>query len=222
MTDQDLTRSLDRAVDHRVESARLRPDVDDLFQRVERRASRDRRLRSGLLVVFLAVGGLVGFAIGRDDSGSDLQPIAVASDGVADAATEPAALAPTDLEAAQAGVERVFHDAYSGGVTEAERTAAIQDGASLGALRKEQLADAAAHGYTAEQLAGTTIDVLGVQFIDEDHAAVRFTISVPGHGDVLVDRIGYAVRLDGRWKVTLRTACDLLSLGGSRRPCPPA
>jgi hypothetical protein len=78
------------------------------------------------------------------------------------------------------------------------------------------------YGYTSEQLAGTSVTVLGVVFIDEAHAAVRFTITVPEHGDVLVDRVGYAFFDSGRWKVALRTACDLLSLNGLRQQCPPS
>jgi hypothetical protein len=106
-------------------------------------------------------------------------------------------------------------------VPAARRTAAIQQGASLESRRRQVLAFARARGYTTEQFAGTTIDVLDVQFIDEDHAVVRFTLTVPGHGPVMVDRVGYAVREDGTWRVALRTACDLMSLGGAAGPCPP-
>ena len=76
-------------------------------------------------------------------------------------------------------------------------------------------------GYTAEQLAGTTISLRDIAFIDETHAVVHFTLAIPGHGTILVDRVGYAVHTDGRWKVALRTACDLLSLDGLGRTCPP-
>jgi hypothetical protein len=130
-------------------------------------------------------------------------------------------LAPADIQAARADVVNAYEAAYSGSVPAEERSAAIQGGASLEPLRQESSAVAKAYGYTPEELAAATIDVLDVQFIDADHAVVRFTLSVPGHGDVLVDRVGYAVRLDGHWKVALRTACDLLSLGGSSQPCPP-
>jgi hypothetical protein len=64
--------------------------------------------------------------------------------------------------------------------------------------------------------------VLGTSFIDETHAIVRFTLTVPGHGAILTDRVGYAVIDGGRWKVALRTVCDLLSLGGLSGQCPPA
>ncbi len=221
MNDEQLTRSFDRGVEERVAVTRLRPDVEDLFRRSERRASRDRRLRSALLVVFLAVGGVAGYAIGAGDSSTEPAAVAVASDTAFDREPQPAALAPADLERARAGVTRAFETAYTGSVPASQRTAAIQEGALLEPRRRQVLAVALAHGYTAEQFAGTTIDVLDVQFIDEDHAVARFTLHVPGHGAVLVDRVGYAVREDGTWRVALRTACDLMSLSGAGGPCPP-
>ena len=64
--------------------------------------------------------------------------------------------------------------------------------------------------------------MLDTAFIDASHAVVHFTLTIPGHGPILADRVGYAVLTDGRWKVALRTACDLLSLDGLGRTCPPA
>ena len=76
-------------------------------------------------------------------------------------------------------------------------------------------------GYTDEELSGKTIAVLNTHFVDPTHAVVHFTLSIPGRGAVLVDQAGYAVREDGRWKVALRTACDILSLSGLSQQCPP-
>jgi hypothetical protein len=125
------------------------------------------------------------------------------------------------MNAARSGVTQAYLDAYGGSSSEAVRAAATQDGPALQALRSDVVANAQRHGYTAEQFAGTTVNVLSVSFIDETHAVVRFTITIPGHGDVLVDVVGYSVFEDGRWKVAARTACDLLSLNGLRRSCPP-
>ena len=118
-------------------------------------------------------------------------------------------------------VLKAYQEAYTGGVTDAVRDAAVQRGSELSELRQDIIAIARATGYTAEQFAGTTVSVRDITFIDDTHAAVRFTLSVPGHGDVLVDRTGFAVVDGGRWKVALRTACDVLSLNGVQRPCPP-
>ena len=103
-----------------------------------------------------------------------------------------------------------------------EKDAATQGGEHLRALVDEAKSRAQQFGYTAEQLAGTTISVRDTAFIDESHAVVHFTMSIPGHGPILADRVGYAVHTGGRWKVALRTVCDLLSLDGLGRTCPPA
>ena len=97
----------------------------------------------------------------------------------------------------------------------------MQDAAALRQLRRDSLAFAESHGLTTAQIAGATITVLDVNFIDETHAAVNFTLTIPGRGDVIVDKVGYAVVDSGRWKVALRTSCDLLSLDGLIGPCPP-
>jgi hypothetical protein len=122
---------------------------------------------------------------------------------------------------ARTAIVQAFEDAFDGTSLPAARDAATQDGAELSQLRRDVLAYAQRFGYTAEQLAGTKIDVLEVSFIDETHATVRFTLTVPGRGAVIVDKVGYAVLDGGRWKVALRTACDLLSLDGVIGRCPP-
>ena len=221
MNNAELGRQLDEGVERRVHGKPLRPDVDDLFARIERRTTRRTRWGALLLVGMLALGGLAGYALGQDSDTSQAPTVAVLSDGLPDPSAAAPALVPTDVEAARAAVEDAFRQAYTGSLPFAAHTSAIQDGPALEPLRRSVLASAAAHGYTSEQLAGTTVEVHAVEFIDEDHAAVRFTISVPGRGPVLADRTGYAVRIEGDWKVALRTACDILSLGGSVRTCPP-
>jgi hypothetical protein len=64
--------------------------------------------------------------------------------------------------------------------------------------------------------------VLATRFIDSTHAIVQFSLTISGHGEVLKDRVGYAVLVNGRWKVALRMECDLLSLNGLGVQCPPA
>ena len=129
---------------------------------------------------------------------------------------------PADVDGARLAIEAAFHDAFGGGVPDALRDAATQDGEHLGALVEQAKALAVKLGYTPAQLAGTTISLRDVAFIDESHAVVHFTLSIPEHGTIHADRVGYAVHTGGRWKVALRTECDLLSLGGLGRTCPPA
>jgi hypothetical protein len=221
MNDDDLAKSLARSVDLRVRNVSARPDVADLFARVGRRSSRQRRWLVGGLLAVLALGGVGGYLIGHTGRDSAPAAVAVPGEGLPPVDASNPALEPADIVAARAAIAQAFSDAYAGGVPEDVRNAAIQDGSKLLTLRRESLAYAARYGYTSEQLAGSSIAVLGVTFIDEMHAAVRFTITIPEHGDVLVDRVGYAIFDGGRWKVALRTACDLLSLGGLRSSCPP-
>jgi hypothetical protein len=223
MSDDELASSIARSVEHRVGALSPRPDVEDLLARVGRRATRQRRSFVGGLVAVLVVAGLGGYLIGtaNEDSGTGAV-VAAQSDGLPSPEASSLALEPADAEAARAAITQAFHDALTGSSPDSTRAAAIQDGESLQPLRREVLTYALRYGYTSDQLAGTSVTVLGVAFIDEEHAAVRFTITVPDHGDVLVDRVGYAFFDSGRWKVALRTACDLLSLNGLHRQCPPS
>jgi hypothetical protein len=211
MNDEELTDSLARSVELRVRNVTARPDLADLFARVGRRSSRQRRWLVGSLLAMLALGSVGGYLIGHTNR--DAAPTAaVRSEGLPAASASNPALEPADVDAARAAITQAFSDAYAGGVPDDVKNAAIQDGAELQTLRGEVLAFATRHGYTSDQIAASSIAVLGVTFIDEMHAAVRFTITIPDHG---------AIFEEGRWKVALRTACDLLSLGGLTRSCPP-
>jgi hypothetical protein len=221
MSDEELARALGRSVEARTRKLTPRADVDDLLARVRQRAARQRRVLAASVVAVLAAGGVTGYLIGRSAENTSTTVVA-ANGSLPNPAAGSSALAPANEQAASAAVESAFHDAYTGGVPDAARAAAIQRGPELQSLSRTAIKNAQRFGYTAEQLAGTTVKVLSVLFIDETHAAVRFTISIPGHGVMLADRIGYAVVDGGRWKVSLRTACDILSLGGLLQQCPPA
>jgi hypothetical protein len=223
MNDDDLANSLGRSVDLRLRRVSPRPDMEDLLARVGRRASRQRRWLVGAIVAVLAAGGFAGYLIGQANEEAATPAVAAQSEGLPPAGASASSLAfePADVDAARAAVAQAFDAAFAGRSSDGVRSAAVQDGSRLEALRRDVLANAHRYGYTTDQLAGTTIDVLGVSFIDETHAVVRFTVTIPDHGDVLVDRVGYAIFEGGRWRVALRTACDLLSLNGLRRQCPP-
>jgi hypothetical protein len=221
VSDDELARALGVSIERRVGRVSPRPDLDDLLTRLDRGTSR-RRVWYVVAALSLAiVAAFGGFLIGSTSRGSDAASVVTAGDGVPDRPATSSAVEPADVLTARADIVKAFQDAYTGGTPDDVRVAAIQRGTELSGLRRDITALAHASGYTAEQLDGTTVSVLDVTFIDETHAAVRFTLSVPGHGDVLVDRIGFAVVDGSRWKVALRTACDLLSLNGVQRPCPP-
>lgn len=223
MNDDELGRALAQSAERRVRRVKPRPDVADLLARLERRTARQRLGLVVAIVAVLVVGAIGGYAIGRSGHDASTPASVVAlDDGAPGPHQNPTGYEPADVDAARADIAGSFRDAFAGGVPEPLRSAAIQDGARMQALVQLSKTRAAQFGFTAEQLAGTSISVLDTSFIDETHAVVRFTLTIPGHGAVLTDRVGYAVLDQGRWKVALRTQCDLLSLDGLGAECPPA
>jgi hypothetical protein len=202
---------------------RLRPrtDPEALLASIERRHARQRRAVFGVVVLLLVGAVGAGFFVGRDSVGGR-GPVVAVEDGTPGAAAADVAVEPADVEGARAAVIQAFDDAYTGSTAQAVKDEAIQNSEQLAPLVARARSYAKRFGLTAEQLAATSIDVSSVLFIDENHAAVRFTLSLPPRGPILIDRIGYAVFTDGRWRVSLRTACDILSLTGLGEQCPPA
>jgi hypothetical protein len=222
VNDDDLTRSLKESAGHRVWNLDPRPNVDELMTRLDRRSSRQRSILLTSVVVVLVLGGFAGYLVGHStDEGTTPSAVVALDDGVPASPAASGHYVPENIETARNEIASAFHEAFDGSVTEHVRADAIQDGQALQPLTKETQLLAQRFGYTPEQLAGTTTSVLDTSFIDDTHAVVHFTIAVPGHGEILADRVGYAVLTNGRWQVALRTACDLLSLSGLGRQCPP-
>jgi hypothetical protein len=220
MSDIETADALTASLHRRAQRVDPRPNLEMLLGRLDRRVTRHRRVLAGGLVAVLAVGGVVGYAIGSS-SVPETTAVVALNDGVPDPAANAPAIEPENVGAAVIAINQAFHDAFDAATPAAARLAATQNGAQLEALRREALASARRFGLSAEELAGVTIEVAEPSFVDRTHAVVRFTLTVPGRGPVLVDQVGYAVVDAGRWKVSLRTACDLLSLSGLGRPCPP-
>jgi len=128
---------------------------------------------------------------------------------------------PADPNGATLAIIQAFHDAYDGGTPPRRREASMQDGAALAPLRVAAREFGLARGFSEDQLDGVAVAVSQVEFVDRSHAIVRFTLTIPGLGAAFTDRIGYAVFDDGRWKVSVRTACDVLSMSGAVHECPP-
>jgi len=215
--------ALKRSLDQRTRRVDPRPDVDELLRRLQVRASRRQHLAMFSLVLVLVVGSVVGFLVGQSSTDGRTDSVSIAArDSLDPTPNADTPLQPADVAAAMSAIGTAFHDGFDGASPESGRIAATQGGSEMVQLWHESAQLATRFGYTAEQIAGTTIVVSNISFIDATHAIVRFTLSIPGHGDVLVDRIGYAVFTDGRWKISTRTACDILSLGGAIRDCPPS
>ena len=215
-TDDELGARLGRSVDTRVRRVRADSNLDDLLTRSEELRHRQRRrFTAGTTIVVLVVA-VAAFAVGTAVSDGDGDTTAVViprSSGVADI------YAPGDL--AKAGVE--IAGAYRvvfGLADDRAKAAAIQLGSDLIPLLHRSKEIGARFGYTEDQLAGNVVTVSDPSFIDATHAVVRFSITIPGHGTVVKDRIGYAVQTDGRWQVAARTVCDLVWPAGTWAACP--
>jgi hypothetical protein len=221
MNDDELGRYLGQSIERRVQRVTPRVDLEELLARTQRRLTRQRRVLVAAAVAVLVIGGLSGYLVGQagDDHGAATN--AALDDGAPRFASPAAGFEPANVAVANAAIEQAFHSAFDGGVDPRQRADAIQNGVSIESLTQSARQNAIRFGYTAEQLGGTTISVLATRFIDSTHAIVQFSLTIPGHGEVLRDRVGYAVLVDGRWKVALRTECDLLSLNGLGVQCPP-
>ena len=221
MKDNELGEQLARSIDRRVGHAAPRATVDEFIARSQRKAAHQHRMLAVGIIVALVVGGAAGYLLGHSKNqptpARTIQPL---NDGTPRANVSPP-LAPSNVGAATVAIDHAFHSAYDGGVPPSEQIDAIQDGAALAGLRQNGIQEAQRLGYTPEQLAGTSISLSQPSFIDPTHAIIHFTLTIPGHGAVLMDRIGYAVFTAGQWRVALRTACDLLSLNGLGSQCPP-
>jgi hypothetical protein len=224
MNDDELARELEANINRRVANVAGPPRPEQLLARLEWRNRRQRRWLVGTVVVALIGVAAGAFALGESRSSrSSPRAVAPLDDGTPPIVrSDVARVNPANPKLARAEVARAFHDAFTGTTPVAARDAAVQDGASLHGIQEQMARDAVANGYTGQQLAGTTITVRGVEFIDAAHAVAHFTLSVPDRGDVIVDRVGFAVLDAHRWRVALRTMCDLLSLEGSIGKCPPS
>jgi hypothetical protein len=220
MSEMDTGRALGLSLKRRAHHVDPRPNLEGLLARLDRRVTRHRRVLAVGLVAFLAVGGLVGYEVGTSSVETTTAIVAL-NDGVPDPESREPAIEPENAPLAILAINQAFHDAFDGVNSEAVGLAAVQSGPQLAALRHQARALTLSRGITPAELDSITIEVLDTSFVDRTHAVVHFTLTIPGRGPLLVDQVGYAVVDGGRWKVALRTVCDLLSLSGLGRPCPP-
>src|SRR5215207_4172307 len=217
-SDDEFGARLGRSIGGRVRRLRTDNDLDELLTRSEELRRRQRRrftIGTTIAVLILAAGAFaIGTATSEADPDGDTTAVVIPrSPDVADV------YAPAEL--ARAGVE--IANAYLvvfGPAPDPAKVASIQLGSDILPLLHRSKEIAARFGYTEDQLAGNVVTVSSPSFIDATHAIVRFSITVPGHGTAVKDRIGYAVQTDGKWQVAARTVCDLVWPSGTWAACP--
>jgi hypothetical protein len=214
--DDELGARLGRSIDARVGRVRTDHDFDDLLARSnELRRRQRRRFAVGTTIAVLLVA-LVAFTVGSATSDTEGDTTAVViprSPEVADV------YAPAELARAGMEIAAAYRDVF-GPASDAAKIGAMQLGPDLLPLLHRSSKIAQRFGYTQEQLAGNVVTVGDPSFIDATHAIVRFSIAIPGHDSGVKDRLGYAVRTDGRWQVAARTVCDIVWPGTTSPACP--
>ena len=130
---------------------------------------------------------------------------------VPDEAPEPGGAPPADQDGARAEITAAF--AHLGPSGDDPALPNVEGGEHLVACVHEARRR---HPDAAGRRPSVGVD--DIAFVDAEHAAVWFTISLDG-SPVLVRRRGDAVVVEGGWKVARSTFCDLLALAGV--PCPP-
>jgi hypothetical protein len=215
-SDDELGAQLGRNIDARVRRIRPTDDVDDLLTKSAELRRRDRRrfgIATAALVILVAIGA---FVIGTmtADSGDDTTAVVIPrTPAVADV------YAPGDLMRAGVEISGAYRDVF-GPASDDTKVQAMQLGPELLPLLHLSAESAQRFGYTQDQIKRNVVTVSDPSFIDATHAIVKFSITIPDHGTVVKDRVGYAVQTDGRWQVAARTICDIVWPGTTSPACP--
>jgi hypothetical protein len=118
---------------------------------------------------------------------------------------------PANPDSARAEIVTVFTD-YSALSEDGRSAIRVEKGANLGWAVGAAKANRAA--YLDREIIFTVDDVI---FVDPEHAAVWFSISVNG-GQVLDRHPGDAVLIDGEWKMALSTFRQMMAMAGVALP----
>jgi hypothetical protein len=215
--DDDFGAQVGRTIEARVR--RIRP-VDDLEALLTKSAELRRRQRRRFAVgttLLLIVVAIAAYSIGTastSSTGDETTAVVVPR-----APTVADVYAPEDLARAGIEISSAYRDVFGPASNDA-KVEAMQLGPQLLPLLHRSGEIAQRFGYTEDQISRNTVTVSDPSFIDATHAIVKFSITIPDHGTVVKDRLGYAVQIDGRWLVAARTVCDIVWPGTTSPACP--
>jgi hypothetical protein len=216
MNDDELGARLGRSIDARVQRVQPRTDIDDLLTRSDELRRRERRrflaVTTGVVIVVGALGFMLGSVVSDDGDTSTAVVVPRAS-------SEADVYEPADLAQAGREISGAFRAVF-GPASEQVKLDSMQLGRELQPLLRRSAKIAQSFGYTEDQLARNVVAVSDPSFIDATHAIVHYSITIPDHGTIVRDRIGYAVKTGGRWQVSARTVCDIVWPGTTSPACP--
>lgn len=158
-------------------------------------------------LVVAVVGGLLvlGACGGSDDSGSGTTTTTAPTTTLSEAQSK-------------AAITTVFTDFFDGKNTDLNaKLQLLDDPAKYQALYNKFATDP----VTGPQLAGTSVTVTNVDLKTDGTAEVTYTLNLNGT-PALMDQLGKAVLIDGEWKVSGTTFCDLAALGNPAAAQDPA
>lgn len=120
---------------------------------------------------------------------------------------------PADPTAAEAEVVTAFKTVFNGNpdMTPEERLAAIEGGETLRASFERA-------GERFPDIGATKVVLGDVKFLNDHEAALRYSISKENGDPLSKTLIGRAVLVDGTWRVTTSTWCEMLVSGGTQCP----
>jgi hypothetical protein len=136
--------------------------------------------------------------------GGPYPPAPVHADGsIASSTTTTTGPPPSDAAAARKAIDAAFHTAFDADIPDAVALESVENGANL-----RDVSRTAAKKHP-DRAATTAVTVRSVRFIDRTHAEVRYDLRYRGttEPDALE---GSAVRVNGRWKVSHQTRCDVI------------
>ncbi|MEU7605346.1 hypothetical protein [Streptomyces sp. NPDC041003] len=157
--------------------------------------------------VLLAVPAVAGWssASGPAERGALGPPAAVAP-------AVPAVDGPADPEAAKAQIEKNWAAFFDPETPVKEKAELLQHG--------EMIAMLLGLFGTDPDSPDTAVEISDITFTSPTEAKVTYDLLVSGV-PALEDSKGVAVLDDGVWKVSLKSLCGLLELGGDAAPTPP-
>jgi hypothetical protein len=220
MSDDRFEPRVEWSLRERVRHQSPRPDVGRLIERADQRARRMRRAWGAAVVVALVAGVAVGWLwTSTDSSNAPAGSVASPPAAVGDGTSANTSMQPVDPTRANGEITTTFQTAFGGHVPLEQRLAAIQQGATLSASIEAATNLAVSNGHPTEQLTEASVTVGSISYIDPTHAIVPFSIATPHSPTPLIQTTGYAVFDAGRWKVSLRTGCDVLDVDRSAASC---